>query len=926
MSISNTAWVDGLGQAITDLVVSGDVEAFNNTVIALTNNWNGIVPDAGLGPAIAAKVTQFTDLTALRDSDISAWTQGTVDEVIVDPPGQPEPGDYPIRIQGGGIKWVSSPEKILSEVSGTAEAATAAAEEAINAAAAAQTVVDSATTILAAKDTAVGAASTASDARDIAIAQAVAMTSAMGDFALAKAQLAGFVSLNSYGATPVSAGVSDTATIARGGTTPFPVAGNLKTIRAYGLVEGASRFLVVKRSGTANFEIKAILSVAISLGLADYPVENMPVEAGWEIWVHSGGGDGRISGGASGYRTANAMSNGVTVGSIVTELTTSTGAPRIQYDLEVAETVKARTDDLDARVTTSEESLAGLNAVSIQTGVPTNGPDGNDFTSVTTSGLYSFDAVKTGHSGTATYYVSLATQALQTGDKVSLFYKVTPRDGQSATIGSPRARFFNGATRSNTVVLNRSGGWSVAELTMTGAASTLWIDVLNANADFHFEGFILKGHASDTSYLTTLQQQQLALATMIVKSGFLREGWNARQITPLYSALYGVKGIPLPFYPRQMVDTRSRLLNLDVGIISSSANSYPAVDASPEQIAAARAQPVLISGNQYFEVDPARLAFFGKDFYVHVKNPKDANPGYRYIRKAPWYVAEAVQTGTAKVGWIGTSYGGNVRQYLRNAFEAVGGVYQGVGTLGTGNDKHDTVAGRSLSEVIGRDQRNLVPGSSPYLRDATSTDFTNTPNYCFAKSIGSAANRPSYADDASDPVGYTIFDWELWRVAAGVVATDKIIMFDDHYINDQSGTGYTTERLVADRSFMVSGFRALFINGHYVIALAPPQASLATETGLLNWAVSFCPMYRAMLATFKDRQAEKIHLLSVHAHVAGDVNDIAYDGDLIATDAETGVKTYGMNTSTWVHIKRGNAAQMGWAMAAAACCIHQNIV
>lgn len=115
MSISTAEWTAGQAN-INARQISGDLTEAEAAaeLLALTLDWSGLIPANGSFPALGAKVTAFTDLTATRDGDISAWAQGTVDAVITDPVGQPSPGRYPIRIQGGATVWVPSPAAVVS--------------------------------------------------------------------------------------------------------------------------------------------------------------------------------------------------------------------------------------------------------------------------------------------------------------------------------------------------------------------------------------------------------------------------------------------------------------------------------------------------------------------------------------------------------------------------------------------------------------------------------------------------------------------------------------------------------------------------------------------------------------------------------------------------------------------------------------------
>jgi len=115
VSISTAQWAAGQADIIARQI-AGDLTESEAAaeLLALTLDWSGLIPANGSLPAMGAKVTEFTDLTATRDGDISAWSQGTVDAVITDPVGQPEPGHYPIRIQGGATVWIPSPAAVVS--------------------------------------------------------------------------------------------------------------------------------------------------------------------------------------------------------------------------------------------------------------------------------------------------------------------------------------------------------------------------------------------------------------------------------------------------------------------------------------------------------------------------------------------------------------------------------------------------------------------------------------------------------------------------------------------------------------------------------------------------------------------------------------------------------------------------------------------
>ena len=562
---------------------------------------------------------------------------------------------------------------------------------------------------------------------------------------------------------------------------------------------------------------------------------------------------------------------------------------------------------------------AGLRSSGLLTGPAVNAT----LDSIAVTGIGDVGLIRAATSA-GTFSCAAPITALAVGQKATLLYRVIPHT-LDTVLGLPVMRLdTNGAgAASNSATLLTDGGVHAVEFTCTAVPQILMCLISNAALNARVQYVLVRGgQTSTTPEVAGLQAQIAALAYILGKNDEqLRatrpgESWAATDQTILYSAGYGIAGRRLPFYPRQLVYTRQRQAQLDVAVISRASNTYGA-DAK---------RALAPFSSTYLEMDPAD--WVGRStLAIYAKDPNAVDKTERRIRTAPCYVASAVQTGSHSVAWVGTSYVANILPHVRTIVDSLGMTYSGVGTLGSGAARNDGVAGRALNEVIGRNESALTHAANPFLRPALAGDLVANPNYCFGNTLGTAAARPSYTENPADGGGYVIADWNTWR-QNGLVAlasSASLIAICDHFLNDVNTAIDWVSRLRADYTYFVANFLATFANGRFVIALPYVAAATGAETGLVDWRSHGAPIYTALLAQFKDRQAERIHLLSCWAHMAADVNDIERVGTAGALDAATGTRIYTQNTSTWVHAYDAIARQMAEPIAAAIASIHEGV-
>ena len=369
---------------------------------------------------------------------------------------------------------------------------------------------------------------------------------------------------------------------------------------------------------------------------------------------------------------------------------------------------------------------------------------------------------------------------------------------------------------------------------------------------------------------------------------------NTDVIFPAY--FYAVDGRPLRFYGANMVSgTRPWHNNTDI-VLSSHGYEGKSVllkDVVPD----AMIMPSEINGPT-----------------LNINARADGS-GNVFRKKAAFTKLAATQTGNVKVATIMDSLGERCVPWLYFALNATGATYVGAGSRTTrgmtdegGYTLPNTPAagipfdgrgGWTTFDYIGKTQKTNF--SQPFLRDATSTDFAAYPQYCFDK----AYSGQSYAENPNLSA-YHIFDVTAWMAAAGVSASDKLVVVIQLGYNDLYYS-YTPQQTVDAQEFMIAKFREKIANSRFVIShqafgwsgVSAPQ----------NWP-DFAKWITHKIRKFDNRLSEKIIVAPAWAQLSYKYGM----NETITATSDTGVQTVSLPDD--VHPGELGGAQWGDALVA----------
>ncbi|HHG0776413.1 hypothetical protein [Klebsiella pneumoniae] len=296
-------------------------------------------------------------------------------------------------------------------------------------------------------------------------------------------------------------------------------------------------------------------------------------------------------------------------------------------------------------------------------------------------------------------------------------------------------------------------------------------------------------------------------------------------------------------------------------------------------------------------------------------NARADGSGNVFRKKAAFTKLAATQTGNVKVATIMDSLGERCVPWLYFALNATGATYVGAGSRTTrgmtdegGYTLPNTPAagipfdgrgGWTTFDYIGKTQKTNF--SQPFLRDATSTDFAAYPQYCFDK----AYSGQSYAENPNLSA-YHIFDVTAWMAAAGVSASDKLVVVIQLGYNDLYYS-YTPQQTVDAQEFMIAKFREKIANSRFVIShqafgwsgVSAPQ----------NWP-DFAKWITQKIRKFDNRLSEKIIVAPAWAQLSYKYGM----NETITATSDTGVQTVSLPDD--VHPGELGGAQWGDALVA----------
>ncbi|WP_460191715.1 hypothetical protein [Klebsiella variicola] len=369
---------------------------------------------------------------------------------------------------------------------------------------------------------------------------------------------------------------------------------------------------------------------------------------------------------------------------------------------------------------------------------------------------------------------------------------------------------------------------------------------------------------------------------------------NTDVIFPAY--FYAVDGRPLRFYGANMVSgPRPWRNNTDI-VLSSHGYDGKSVllkDAVPD----AMIMPSEINGPT-----------------ININARADGS-GNVFRKKAAFTKLAAAQTGSVKVATIMDSLGERCVPWLYFALNATGATYVGAGsrtTRGMTDDggyvlpntpsagiPFDGRGGWTTFDYIGKTQKTNF--SQPFLRDAVAADFAAYPQYCYDK----AYSGQSYADNPN-LAGYHIFDVTAWMAAAGVSASDKLVVIIQLGYNDLYYS-YTPQQTVDAQEFMIAKFREKIANTRFVIShqafgwsgVSAPQ----------NWP-DFAKWITQKIRKFDNRLSEKIIVAPAWAQLSYKYGM----NETITATSDTGVQTVSLPDD--VHPGELGGAQWGDALVA----------
>ncbi|WP_350422330.1 prophage tail fiber N-terminal domain-containing protein [Escherichia coli] len=296
-------------------------------------------------------------------------------------------------------------------------------------------------------------------------------------------------------------------------------------------------------------------------------------------------------------------------------------------------------------------------------------------------------------------------------------------------------------------------------------------------------------------------------------------------------------------------------------------------------------------------------------------NARADGSGNVFRKKAAFTKLAATQTGNVKVATIMDSLGERCVPWLYFALNSTGATYVGAGSRTTrgmtdegGYTLPNTPAagipfdgrgGWTTFDYIGKTQKTNF--SQPFLRDATSTDFAAYPQYCFDK----AYSGQSYAENPN-LAAYHIFDVTAWMTAAGVSASDKLVVviqlgYNDLYYN------YTPQQTVDAQEFMIAKFREKIADSRFVIS---HQAfGWSGVSAPKNWP-DFATWITQKLRQFDNRLSEKIIVAPAWAQLSYKYGM----NETITGTSDTGVQTVSLPDD--VHPGELGGAQWGDALVA----------
>ena len=113
MPLTPEQYADQFTAALQTYIADSDEEAFSDAYAAIwTNAVTGGTSIAQIGAEFSAAVgAWFTN-----QEQMASWLTGSAVEVIVDPPGQPQPGWFPLTNNINVLVWVPSPALMVSTI------------------------------------------------------------------------------------------------------------------------------------------------------------------------------------------------------------------------------------------------------------------------------------------------------------------------------------------------------------------------------------------------------------------------------------------------------------------------------------------------------------------------------------------------------------------------------------------------------------------------------------------------------------------------------------------------------------------------------------------------------------------------------------------------------------------------------------------
>lgn len=296
-------------------------------------------------------------------------------------------------------------------------------------------------------------------------------------------------------------------------------------------------------------------------------------------------------------------------------------------------------------------------------------------------------------------------------------------------------------------------------------------------------------------------------------------------------------------------------------------------------------------------------------------NARADGSGNVFRKKSAFTKLSATQTGNVKVATIMDSLGERCVPWLYFALNATGATYVGAGSRTTrgmtdeggytlpntpeAGIPFDGRGGWTTFDYIGKTQKTNF--SQPFLRDATSTDFAAYPQYCFDK----AYSGQSYAENPNLSA-YHIFDVTAWMAAAGVSASDKLVVVIQLGYNDLYYS-YTPQQTVDAQEFMIAKFREKIEDSRFVIS---NQAfGWSGVSAPKNWP-GFATWITQKLRQFDNRLGDKIIVAPAWAQLSYKYGM----NETVTATSDTGIQTVSLPDD--VHPGELGGAQWGDALVA----------